>query len=384
MLGKLLRFNWISFISILALAVIGIVFIKSAGEARTIASLQGAWRIHAATALFGLIVYFTFALIDYRKILDLFTVPYFLTSLILLVAVLAFGAEVYGGKRWLWFFQPSEIAKLAVILMIARSFGRSDRPTKSLKDLLYGLLILAVPALLILAEPDLGTALVLVPTVLAMLLCARVCLKVLIPLLLAGLISAGLILGAVHKAETTTDPELKEKIYRHLPLKKHQRARLRTFLNPDADPYGSGWNLRQSMISIGSGSLSGKGIGKGEQKSLQYLPPSVSMNDFIFCVLAEETGFVGSATVLAIFLLLLLSGLWTAVRSDDDRGRLVVIGVMTLVFVHIYINIAMSIGLMPITGLPLPFISAGKTFLVILLASLGIVQSISLHREEKI
>ena len=383
MLSKLLKFNWFSFLSMLALAAIGVVFIKSAGEARTIAALQDAWRVHAATALFGLIIYFTLAFIDYRKILDLFAVPYFLVSLVMLVAVLAFGAEVYGGKRWLWFFQPSEIAKPAVILMIAKAFGRADRPTNEFKDLLYGMTILAVPALLILAEPDMGTALVLVPTVIAMLLCARTCLRVLVPLLLTGLISAGLILGAVHKAETTTDPELKEKIYKYLPLKNHQRARLRTFLNPDADPYGSGWNLRQSMISIGSGSLSGKGIGKGEQKSLQYLPPSVSMNDFIFCVLAEETGFTGSATTLGLFLVLLISGLWTAVRSGDDRGRLVAIGVMTLVFVHIYINIAMSIGLMPITGLPLPFISAGKTFLVTLLAALGVVQSVSLHREEK-
>ena len=383
MLGKLLKFNWLSFVSMLALAAIGVVFIKSAGEARTVAALQDAWRVHAATALFGLIVYFTLAFIDYRKILDLFAVPYYLVSLVLLVAVLAFGAEVYGGKRWLWFFQPSEIAKPAVILMIAKAFGRSDRPTNGFKNLLYGIAILAVPALLILAEPDMGTALVLVPTVIAMLLCSRTCLRVLVSLLITGLVSAGLVLGAVHKAETTTDPELKEKIYRCLPLKNHQRARLRTFLNPDADPYGSGWNLRQSMISIGSGSLSGKGIGKGEQKSLQYLPPSVSMNDFIFCVLAEETGFAGSATTLGLFLVLLLSGLWTAVRSDDDRGRLAAIGVMTLVFVHIYINIAMSIGLMPITGLPLPFISAGKTFLVTLLAALGIVQSVSLHREEK-
>ena len=384
MLGRTLKFNWLTFLSMLTLAVIGVVFIKSAGEARTIAALQGAWRVHAATALFGLIVYFTLAFLDYRKILDLFATPYYLASLTLLVAVLAFGAEVYGGKRWLWFFQPSEIAKPAVILMVAKTFGRADRPTNGFRDLLYGIALLAAPALLILAEPDMGTALVLVPTVLAMLLCARVCLKVLIPLLLAGLMSAGLILGAVHKAETTTDLELRDKIYRCLPLKKHQQARLRTFLNPDADPYGSGWNLRQSMISIGSGSISGKGIGKGEQKSLQYLPPSVSMNDFIFCVLAEETGFAGSATTLGLFLVLLLSGLWTAVRSNDDRGRLVAIGVMTLVFVHIYINIAMSIGLMPITGLPLPFISAGKTFLVTLLAALGIVQSISLHRGEKI
>ena len=384
MLGRILKFNWLTFLSMLTLAVIGVVFIKSAGEARTITALQGAWRVHAATALLGLIVYFTLAFLDYRKILDLFATPYYLVSLILLVAVLAFGAEVYGGKRWLWFFQPSEIAKPAVIFMVAKTFGRADRPTNGFRDLLYGMVLLAVPAFLILAEPDMGTALVLGPTVIAMLLCARVCLKVLIPLLLTGLMSAGLILGAVHKAETTTDLELRDKIYKCLPLKNHQRARLRTFLNPDADPYGSGWNLRQSMISIGSGSIAGKGIGKGEQKSLQYLPPSVSMNDFIFCVLAEETGFVGTATTLGLFTVLLLSGLWTAVRSNDDRGRLVVIGVMTLIFVHIYINIAMSIGLMPITGLPLPFVSAGKTFLVTLLAALGIVQSISLHREEKI
>ena len=368
----------------IALAAIGVVFIKSAGAARTVAALQDAWRLHAATALFGLILYFTLALIDYRKILDLCTTPYFLLSLILLVAVLAFGSKVYGGRRWLLFFQPSEIAKPAVIFMVAKVFGRANRPTNRIFDLLFGLGILALPALLILAEPDLGTALVLVPTALVMLLCARVCLRVLVPLLLVCILLGGGILGAVHLAETTPNPVLKEKIYRHLPLKEHQRARLKTFLDPEADPYGGGWNLRQAKISIGSGSLTGKGIGKGEQKFLGYLPPSVSMNDFIFCVLAEETGFVGAATVLTLFLVLLLSGLWIAVRSNDDRGRLVVIGVMTLVFVHVYINIAMSIGLMPITGLPLPFISAGKTFLVTLLASLGIVQSISLHREEEI
>lgn len=385
MLRQILKFNWLSFLSMVALAAIGVVFIKSAGEARTVATLQDAWRLHAATALFGLIIYFTLSFVDYRKILDLCSTPYFLISLILLVAVLAFGSKVFGGKRWLLFFQPSEVAKPAVILMLAKVFGRADRPayTYGLTGLLYGLGILALPALLIIAEPDLGTALVLVPAALTMLLCARVCLKVLVPVLLIFLLAAAGVLGAVHVAETTPDPALKERIYRCLPLRDHQRERLKTFLNPEADPYGGGWNLRQAKISIGSGSLTGKGIGKGEQKFLGYLPPSVSMNDFIFCVLAEETGFAGAATVLALFLVLLLSGLWTAVRSNDDRGRLVAIGVMTLVFVHVYINIAMSIGLMPITGLPLPFISAGKTFLVVLLASLGIVQSISLHREEE-
>ena len=384
MLKQLLKFNWLSFFAMIALAVIGVVFIRSAGEARMATTLQEAWRFHAATALFGLIIYFTLTFLDYRKILDLASTPYFLASLILLVLVLACGSKVYGGKRWLWFFQPSEVAKPAVIFMVAKVFGRAGKPTNGFLDLLYGLGILALPALLILAEPDLGTALVLVPTVVVMLLCAKVCLRVLVPVLVAGFLTAGAVLAAVHVAETTTNPERRDTIYRCLPLKDHQLARLKTFLNPDADPYGGGWNLRQAKISIGSGSLTGKGVGKSEQKFLGYLPPSVSMNDFIFCVLAEETGFVGAATVLALFLLLLLSGLWTAVRSRDDRGRLVAVGVMTLIFVHVYINIAMSIGLMPITGLPLPFISAGKTFLVILLASLGVVQSISLHREEEI
>ena len=382
MLKKLLQFNWLTFLSMVALTVIGVIFIKSAGEARTAASLQDAWRLHAATALFGLILYFTLSFFDYRKILDLGSTPYFLISVILLVAVLAFGDKVYGGKRWLLFFQPSEVAKLAVILMVAKVFGRK-RPTNTFLDLLHGLGLLALPALLILAEPDLGTALVLVPAILVMLLCARVCLRVLIPVLAACLLAAGAVLAAVHVAETTNNPQTKATIYRFLPLKEHQRARLRTFLNPDADPYGHGWNLRQAKISIGSGSLTGKGIGKGEQKFLGYLPPSVSMNDFIFCVLAEETGFVGASVVLALFGVLLLTGLWTAFRCPDDRGRLTVIGILTLVFAHVYVNIAMSIGLMPITGLPLPFISAGKTFLVVLLAAFGIIQSVSLHREEE-
>ena len=382
MLKKLLQFNWFTFLSMVALTVIGVIFIKSAGEARTVASLQDAWRLHAATALLGLILYFTLSFFDYRKILDLGSTPYFLISVILLVAVLAFGDKVYGGKRWLWFFQPSEVAKLAVILMVAKIFGRK-RPTNTFLDLLHGLGLLALPALLILAEPDLGTALVLVPAILVMLLCARVCLRVLIPVLATCLLVTGAVLAAVHVAEATNNPQTKATIYRFLPLKEHQRARLQTFLNPEADPYGCGWNLRQAKISIGSGSLTGKGIGKGEQKFLGYLPPSVSMNDFIFCVLAEETGFVGASVVLALFGVLLLSGLWTALRCPDDRGRLTVIGILTLVFAHVYVNIAMSIGLMPITGLPLPFISAGKTFLVILLAAFGIIQSVSLHREEE-
>ncbi len=381
------RFDWLMFASMFALAFIGIVFIYSAGSVRPVASLQNLYKVHAVTAVFGLMVYFVMSYIDYRKLLDWCALPYYIVALLMLVAVLIFGAEIYGGKRWLWFFQPSEISKLAIILFVAQLFGMntdglSDKLRKWFtggRGLLMGLGVLGVPALLILAEPDLGTALVLVPAVIAMLLAARVWTKGLVTLLLVGILSAGALLGTVYVAEREAVPEKREQIYKYVPLRPHQIKRLRVFLFPDTDIYGAGYNLRQAQISIGSGSITGKGIGKGSQKFLGYLPPSVSMNDFIFAVLAEEAGFVGSLLVLILFLGILLPGLRIALCCKDDRGRLLVIGVMTLIFCHVYINIAMSIGLMPITGLPLPFISAGRTFLVVLMAALGIVQSVSIY-----
>ncbi len=381
------RFDWLMFASMVALAVTGIVFIYSAGSVRPVASLQNLYKVHAATAVFGLMVYFALSFIDYRKLLHWCAIPYYIVALLMLVAVLIFGAEIYGGKRWLWFFQPSEIAKLAVILFTAQLFGASDDEVgdkfkkwfTGFRGLATGLVVLGVPAFLILAEPDLGTALVLVPAVIAMLLAARVWTKGLVTLLLVGIVAAGALLGTVYVAEREAVPEKREQIYKYVPLRPHQIKRLRVFLFPDTDIYGAGYNLRQAQISIGSGSITGKGIGKGSQKFLGYLPPSVSMNDFIFAVLAEEAGFVGSLLVLILFLGVLLPGLRIALCCKDDRGRLVVIGVMTLIFCHVYINIAMSIGLMPITGLPLPFISAGRTFLVVLMAALGIVQSVSIY-----
>lgn len=375
----LLRFNWVLLMCVLALIGFGVVFIGSAGSTRAVVALQNAWRTHALTAVLGLSLMFVLAAVDYRKLLDWAAVPAHIVSLILLVAVLIFGAKIYGGRRWLWFFQPSEVTKLAVIACAAHVFGRFGDKLSGFRGFLVGLAIFVPPALLILAEPDLGTALVLAPTALAMLLAARVWTKGLVSLLLVAVLAAGVVLGTVQSAERQADPVEKARILARLPFKPHQIARLRTFVNPSADPYGSGWNLRQAMISIGSGSLRGKGLGRGEQKFLGYLPPSVSMNDFIFSVLAEESGFVGAASVLLLFLGLFASSAVTALRCGDDRGRLLVIGVITLLFAHTYVNVAMSIGLMPITGLPLPFISAGKTFLVTTLAALGLVQSVAVH-----
>lgn len=142
---------------------------------------------------------------------------------------------------------------------------------------------------------------------------------------------------------------------------------------------GAGYNLRQAKISIGSGGFLGKGIRKGETNHLKYLPQAISMNDFIFCVYAEETGFVGSLVLLTLFGMVLIPGAWVAITTTDGRGRLLALGISTLIFAHVYVNIAMSIGLVPITGLPLPFISSGRTFLITVMSGLGLIQSVAIH-----
>ena len=384
--SKFLRLDWVMLASTLLLVRMGIQLIRSAGGARTSAALQDLWTVHAWTAAIGLLLYMILASIDYRKVLDWCAGPVFALAGAMLVTVLFAGAVRYGGRRWLWFFQPSELAKLAVILVLAHLFGRSskaedDGPPRwfGWRGGLCGLAIFGIPAALILAEPDLGTALVLVPTALVMLLAARVWLKGLVMLLLVGLLAAGLVLGTVYTAEKQSLPEDRARIYSRLPLKEHQVKRLRVFLFPDRDIFGDGYNLRQARISIGSGSWWGKGLGNGSLKKLGYLPPAVSMNDFIFAVLAEEMGFMGCLSLLLLYLGILLPGLRVAWRCEDDRGRLLAIGICTLVFAHVYVNIAMSIGLMPITGLPLPLISAGRTFLVVVMAALGMLQSVAVH-----
>ena len=377
-LSKLRRMDWILSACMVMLIVMGVVFINSAGSVRPTEALRNLWRVHAATALYGLAVYMAFAFLDYRKLLDWGALPVFAVSCALLVIVLFAGTNHFGGRRWLWFFQPSEIAKLAVILFTAHVFAEPGRT--GFRGFLAGAAILGGPAALVLAEPDLGTALVLVPSVLVILLAARVWLKGLVTLLAVSLLAIGLVLWAVDRAERLPDPDSRAKIYRFVPLREHQIQRLRVFLFPETDPSGAGYNLRQAQIAVGSGGIWGKGLKKGSQKLLGYLPPSVSMNDFIFAVLAEESGFMGVLLMLVLFLGILGPGLRIAIRCTDDRGRLVVIGILTLVFCHLYVNVAMSVGLVPITGLPLPFISAGRTFLIVLMAALGVVQSVAIHQ----
>ena len=374
-------FDWFGFAAMLALVTFGTIAIWSAGNARTEAFFHGMWLRNLVTAGIGLVLYFVLALSDFRKWAPVLSVPAYALSLVFLVVVLLVGSEQFGGRRWLWFFQPSEVAKLAVLLLLAVLFG-SGRRSGFLGLALAGALV-GLPIALILLEPDLGTALTLAPAVLVMLLCAGVWRRGLLAVVAVGGILAMAVLGAVYEAERPgVSSERRARIMRCVPLRDHQVSRIRTFLFPEGDAQGAGYTLRQAKISIGSGGLTGKGIGRGETNHLKYLPPAISINDFIFCVYAEETGFVGSVALLALFGLLLLSCCRAAFASADGCGRLLALGTATLMFAHVYVNIAMSIGVLPITGLPLPFISSGRTFLIVVMCALGLVQSVSIHGKE--
>ena len=389
MIDKLKRFDWTLFLPMAALIAIGTVFIWSAGNARAETVFHGMWKSTLMTAAVGLVPYVLLAFTDYRRVLVFAALPAYAVALVLLVTVLFVGSTIYGGSRWLWFFQPSEIAKLCVLALVAELYGRGDSLiggfATSFRGFLLAGAVVGVPTLLILAEPDLGTALTLVPATALMVFAAGVWRRGLVTLAAVGALGALVTLGAVYEAEKPgVSPERRARIMRCIPLRDHQVRRIRTFLFPESDTQGAGYNLRQAKISIGSGGFAGKGLGKGETNHLKYLPPAVSMNDFIFCVYAEETGFVGSVVLLGLFGILLFACCRTAFVAADGCGRLLALGTATLVFAHVYVNIAMSIGLVPITGLPLPFISSGRTFLIVVTCALGLVQSVSIHGKESI
>ncbi len=386
------NFNWVSFAATVALIAIGAACLASAGEARAEAdpvraiSMAGKWKSMLATSIVGFGLYFALAFLDYRKLLDFMAYPGYLAALVSLVLVLAVGSEQFGGRRWLWFFQPSEISKLAVLACIAQFFGCEEERFKGqfgFRGFIVAGVLLAVPSALILLEPDLGTALTLIPAATAMLLAAGVWRKGMVVLLAVMGVAATAVLGAVSEAERPgTPPERREAILKWTPLEDHQVARVKTFLFPELDRSGDGYNLAQSKKAIAAGRMDGRGLGRGRAIRDGVLPPKVSMNDFIFCVWAEETGWWGAFALLALYGVLAISLLWTVIVAADPRGRLLALGISALVFAHVYINVGMTVGLVPITGLPLPFLSLGRTFLVTVMCGLGIMQSVALHREE--
>lgn len=370
----------IDFIQIGALLFLigtGLLFIYSTG-----AQVGGD---HAASFFFrqlrwigaGGVLWLFCTLIDYRKIqYRILAVLFYLVTTVLLVLVLFIGVKVYGATRWLSIaplgmrLQPSEFCKLALVMVLSAMFASPMFKVNRLPCLLLGAGTVALPFVLIVREPDLGSALILLPIYLAILFTAGLKWRY---ILLAGV--AVCILGGA--------AVLNEAMQFRPMLKEYQRDRIRVFLNPELDRTDTGYNSYQARLAVGSGGLTGKGIGEGTQNTLGFLPQTVSNNDFIFSVIAEEVGFLGCLLLLAAYLALFYSIIRTAFLTVDPFGRYLAVGIAGIFFTHCFINIGMSIGLAPVTGLSLPFVSYGGSFMLMGLAACGLLQSVYRYRNSR-
>lgn len=410
------RYDWVTPFAIVGLSIVGICFIYSATYAPlpTIAAQGGFARwVIALMRLFcfkqiiflglGAALYVAVSLIDYRLWLSIAhwfylacMVPLFL---VLIPGIGGAAAEKWGAQRWIdlgfFAYQPSETAKVAVLLIVGSILARSQIGTIMQSLGVLGKLALAVglPMLLIFLQPDLKSAIVLPPLVFSMLYVSRLSTRFFAAALGAFILVVGLVawdsVGYVKfmQANGYDFQRDKGKYEKEtwVPLHDYQRNRILTFAAPDTiDPQGTkdAWNLNQSQISVGSGGLIGKGWTKGTQAQLGYLPASIAHNDFIFSVIAEESGFLGSLTVLTLFGVVMFNGVRIAGLARDRFGKLLAIGVTVLFAVHVFVNIAMTFGMVPITGIPLPFISYGGSFVLSCCLLQGLVQSVYRFRKD--
>lgn len=380
----LARMNWTLTFSALLLTGLGFLFVYSAAFSQDDAGGRiMLYQRQMRWALMGAVVYLGLAVSDYRRFRSGIWWFYAMV-IILLVLVLVSGVRISGARRWLAWrgttFQPSEMAKVAIVLSVAQFLGRAGPLGNGY--LMAGVALTTLPpALLIMMQPDVGTALVLIPVVWGIAFAAGLSLRWLMVPALAGLLLAGTIIGALVLPEKMgLDPEVSERIAGMTGLREYQRERILVFVYPDRDPLNRGWSKRQSQIAVGSGGLTGKGVLQGTQNILGFLPRTVAPTDFIFSVIAEETGFRGAVGVLALYTVLMLSIAQSALRARDRFGRLVCVGVLLMLFVHLFVNIGMTIGVMPVTGLPLPLVSYGGSFMLGTMALLGLVQSVYIRR----
>jgi rod shape determining protein RodA len=354
------NFDWTLLIITLLLAAFGLITLYSAARAglditQVFFFKQLMW--YSA----GLLIMISSFLISYKRF-DQYAYSAYAICVFLLVTVLLVGKLVAGSKRWLVFgpisLQPSELAKVAVILVLARYYSRTaSLDGMSLRDLVIPMLLIAVPFGLIVRQPDLGTAM--------MILLIAASLTVFIKIEKKAMI-------IISSFGTVTIPMI------WLLLKGYQKQRILTFLEPDRDPLGAGYHIIQSKIAIGSGMLTGKGFLKGTQNALSFLPEH--QTDFIFSVLAEDWGFIGSATILILFLLLIIWSLNIAHGCRDPFGALLAIGVTALIGWEVFINIGMVMGLMPVVGIPLPFVSYGGSAILSMMLCMGILMNISMRK----
>lgn len=317
------------------------------------------WRIQIYRLIFGLVIATGIFFIHYR-VLERFAYIAYGINILLLVGVIVFGRSILGAKRWIDFgpvsIQPSEFMKITIAWTLAKYFHDDQRrPSYGLRALFMPLVLIMVPVLMIMAQPDLGTAIIILAISGSMILFVRVNPR----LLLTVIVSLLILLPVAYE----------------FALKDYQRQRITTFINPQSDPRGAGYNSIQSMIAVGSGKIFGKGFNKGTQSQLRFLPEHHT--DFIFSVYGEEHGFLGAMLLLGLYVAFLSQALKIAYSSNDKFGMLFSIGLTTMFFFHIFINIGMTAGVMPVVGIPLPFMSYGGSFLLCGMVAVGILANIA-------
>ena len=358
------NFDWILAAVAVLLVVFGILIIYSTSFKATRLTGSSDALHQIIFALIGGLLMIGAARSDYRAWGKLTNWLYGV-MIVLLLWVDLFSRAVLGATRWInvgfFQFQPSEFAKLVMIVVLARFFAdnydRLERP----KYLFLSLGYLVVPVLLVMKQPDLGTALVLMVIWVAMALVSRIRKLHLAILAGIGLASLPLVLKL---------------------LKPFQRARIETFFNPTADPLGTGYNASQSIVTVGSGQIFGQGLAAGSQSQLNFLPSLAQHTDFIFAVAAEKLGFIGAGLLLVLFGILFYRGIKIAHGAQDRFGLFLATGIVAMLVFHVFINVGMNMGIAPVTGIPLPFFSYGGTSLIIALTSVGLLESVALRRRK--
>ncbi len=391
-------FDRLQIAALVGLMFIGTAFVFSATMVNDFAAslplYDQTWVRQIVWYALGFGVAAAMCVVDYHTLARWSFVVYWL-MILCLVAVLIphVGSMRFGARRWIdlgfFQFQPSEFAKLAFILAGANFLSRPPDELKQPMIFWKGIGLMMLPFVLILKEPDLGSALVLLPTGLVMMLVAGVPRSYLLKL--GGIVG---LLAALFVADILFAPE-----GWRIPMESYQRNRLLIYFGrdythfapPNATPaelqrlrqrqLDDAYNVRQALISVGSGGLTGKGWRQGTQNALGYLPRAVAHNDFIFSVIAEEEGFVGSVVILTLYAVVLFTGLRIAGQARDRLGRLMAVGVVTLIFSHVFVNIGMNIRIMPVTGVPLPLLSYGGSSVLCSLIAVGLMQNIHIHRK---
>ena len=354
-------FDWVLLGLVLLLSVISVFEIYSA---TLHTKFVGFHKSQIVFLLAGLAIMFVMSVIDYHLLLDAAHWAYGL-SLASLVAVAVVGTKVLGARRWIRLpghihFQPSEWVKLVLILAVARYFTNLYGRDLTWGDIFKAFALVGVPMLLVLKQPDLGTALTYSPILLCGLFLGGIRLRQALILFVAGAVLVG---GAWYSGKV---------------LKPYQKARLTSFINPDNDPKGSGYQIRQSLIAVGSGGIWGKGATKGTQTQGDFLP--IPYTDFIFAAFAEEHGFVGAVLVVLLYFLVLMRLIQNAQTAADLPGAFIVMGVVSVLVFQIAVNVGMVVGLMPVTGIPLPLMSYGGSSVLFTFMALGMVMNVRMGR----